>query len=310
MAVVTLTAKPQRLRDAIASSIADQVKAYDVAAWCVRLGLAEQGPDEDPFHSKFTYVKSRLTTVAMPDLLKIAQQLLDEWDDEELQELVQALGARGVDGEMRNLIFASTGPKPKIVLRDAINNVVEVVENAEYCLFYDRPLTDAGLTWSEMVAWWAERLETDNLSVTGQALWRRLNQSLTDSEPERMLFRAYTRRYGADFATPALIPQVYLHYDPYVQRPGVEGVLSRQRMDFLLLLPSRRRVVLEVDGRHHYARPDGTADPRAYARMVLEDRRLRLNGYEVFRFGGAEFVDADATARMLDQFFDALLAAD
>jgi hypothetical protein len=65
-----------------------------------------------------------------------------------------------VDGDMRNIIFASTGPKPKIVLRDAINNVVEVVENGQYCLFYNRPLTDAGLTWNDMVAWWADHLNT------------------------------------------------------------------------------------------------------------------------------------------------------
>ena len=38
---------------------------------------------------------------------------------------------RGVDGQLKSIIFASTGPKPRIVLRDAIN-VVEVVENAEY----------------------------------------------------------------------------------------------------------------------------------------------------------------------------------
>ena len=80
---MTPKVKPNSLRDAIASSLADKVKAYDVAAWCVRLGLAEQGPDEDPFRSKFIYVKSRLTSREMPDLLRIAQTLLDEWDDDE-----------------------------------------------------------------------------------------------------------------------------------------------------------------------------------------------------------------------------------
>ena len=41
--------------------------------------------------------------------------------------------------------------------------------------------------------------------------------------------------------------------------------------------------------------------------MVSEDRRLRLAGYEVFRFGGAEFVNADNAAQMLQRFFDDLL---
>jgi hypothetical protein len=47
---------------------------------------------------------------------------------------------------MKNLIFAADGPKPRIVLRDAINNDLEIVENAESCLIYDQPLADAGLT--------------------------------------------------------------------------------------------------------------------------------------------------------------------
>ncbi|WP_344257218.1 hypothetical protein [Terrabacter carboxydivorans] len=296
------------MRDAIASSVANNVKAYDIATWCASLGLADQAPDEDPYRSKFTYVKSRLIGLPMTELLKIARRLLDEWDDEALQELVTPTGLGGVDGEMRNLIFASTGPKPKIVLRDAINNTIEVVENGQYCLFYDRPLTDAGLTWSDMVEWWAvTHLDTTELSVAGHHLWRRMNQSLVDSEPERILFRTYTARYAGDPTVPALIPQVYLHYDPYVHRRGVAAPLFRQRMDFLLLLPGRRRVVLEVDGRHHYARTDGTADPGAYARMVAEDRMLRLLGYEVYRFGGAEFVDAETRSELLTRFFDDLL---
>ncbi len=35
---------------------------------------------------------------------------------------------RGVDGELKNIIFASSGPKPEIVLRDAVNNIVEIVK--------------------------------------------------------------------------------------------------------------------------------------------------------------------------------------
>jgi hypothetical protein len=43
---------------------------------------------------------------------------------------------------MKNLIFAADGPKPRIVLRDAINNDLEIAGNAGYCLVYDRPLAD------------------------------------------------------------------------------------------------------------------------------------------------------------------------
>lgn len=87
------------------------------------------------------------------------------------------------------------------------------------------------------------------------------------------------------------------------------GAVIRQRMDFLLM-PGRRGVVLEVDGRHHYAGDDGRADPQRYATVVAEDRRLRLTGYEVYRFGGTEFTQRSVAAETLDKFFDELLAGD
>jgi very-short-patch-repair endonuclease len=62
-------------------------------------------------------------------------------------------------------------------------------------------------------------------------------------------------------------------------------------MDFLLLLDRHRRVVLEVDGIQHYADDDGSANTARYAEMVAADRELRLAGYEVYRFGGAEISD-------------------
>lgn len=79
----------------------------------------------------------------------------------------------------------------------------------------------------------------------------------------------------------------------------------RERMDFLLLLPHGVRIVLEVDGKQHYAEGD-IASPKLYSEMVSEDRRLRLHGYEVYRFGGYELSRSSATD-MLREFFDELL---
>jgi hypothetical protein len=76
-------------------------------------------------------------------------------------------------------------------------------------------------------------------------------------------------------------------------------------MDFLLLLPGHERIVLEVDGKQHYADGD-TASPRLYSDMMAEDRRLRLRGYEVYRFGGFELSQPGAIG-MLNEFFDDLL---
>jgi len=40
--------------------------------------------------------------------------------------------------------------------------------------------------------------------------------------------------------------------------------------------------------------------------MMAEDRDLRLKGYEVYRFGGAELIDAPGTQQLLNTFFDRL----
>lgn len=130
------------------------------------------------------------------------------------------------------------------------------------------------------------------------------------NDHERLIFKTYAELYARPdgFDLPALIPQVYLHYDPYTRRErGGPGPLVRQRMDFLLLLPDRKRIVIEVDGRQHYADNDGNADSGRYAEMVREDRALRLAGYEVYRFSVRELEDGKPSQALVRQFFDSLL---
>jgi hypothetical protein len=64
--------------------------------------------------------------------------------------------------------------------------------------------------------------------------------------------------------------------------------------------------VIECDGKQHYAGSDGRADPRRYAAMMAEDRDLRLKGYEVYRFGGADLANDQAAEKLLSEFFDRL----
>jgi hypothetical protein len=299
------------LRDGIAEALWAHVRAQDLAEVCVYLGLEPQGEYENPFDSKRGYVRGRLLTKSLDELTELARKVVAQFGDEDLAKVLERLGVYGVAGDLKNLIFAANGPKPRIVLRDAINNVIEIVENAERCLVYDRPLAEHGLTWGELVDWWMERCRsTVTRQEAARALYTRLSQSLAN-EAERFFFRTYCARYarfdGATF--PALVPQVYLHYDPYVrsQLGDQPGQLKRQRMDFLLLLPRRARVVLEIDGVQHYA-DDGAPSPRRYAEMVSEDRALQLARYEVYRFGGQELAAGrGGAAGMLNSFFDRLL---
>lgn len=108
--------------------------------------------------------------------------------------------------------------------------------------------------------WWtATRGLTDSERERALSLYRRLDESMAN-EYERLMLRTYAELYAAPggFDLPVLIPQVYLHYDPYTRTErGAPGPLARQRMDFLLLLPNHERIVIEVDGRQHYADDDG-----------------------------------------------------
>ncbi len=200
-------------------------------------------------------------------------------------------------------------PKPELVLRDAVSNHIEITKNVEHRLVYDRDIPATGLSVQTLIDWWRGRTQTTDLAdrEVGLHRHRRLEASL-DNDAERQVFRAYGRRYGdRGFGAPAIVPQVYLHYDPYTARqrnrrlapgPAAHGLPAAYS--------SRRRVVIEVDGRQHYADPDGTANTTLYAEMVAEDRRLRLAGYEVYRFGGKELDGNAASPTMLEGFFNDL----
>lgn len=215
---------------------------------------------------------------------------------------------RGVDGQAKNLVFASRGPKPEIGFADAINNDIVILSGQDSCLVYDRPLGSGGLLWSELVDWWRNHPDCGE-GDPAKGLGVRLQQSLM-SDGERNLFAAYFKAFRERMGPrlPALIPQVYLHYDPAVVKLLRDRLpLPRQRMDFLMLLPQRQRVVIEVDGKQHFSK-DGQPSLDAYAEMVFADRELRLAGYEIFRFGANETTERDHVAR-LTAFLERLFRA-
>lgn len=310
--LVARVAAPKKadLVAAVAEAIAEHVKSYDVAALCDSLDMpAHPDAEADPFRSKRVYVSSRLQAVEVDRVVVIARRFLEDFDDAELATLVGRYRAPGPGGAVKNLIFGSTR-KPDLVLTDALSNDLALV-NVDEALLYDGGIPDEGLAWGALVKFVLPSEAGADLLAAGRTLHKRLHECLS-SDAERNLLHIYASRYGTlGFDQPALVPQVWLHYDPKSasQREG-GSPLARQRMDFLLLLPGRRRVVLEVDGKHHYADDDGRASPGRYAEMVRADRDLRLAGYEVFRFGGAELVDRDAAARTLGAFFQRLLASD
>lgn len=209
-------------------------------------------------------------------------------------------------GGPKNLIFASA-QKPDLRFSDALDNDVEIVTNADKVLVYDRPIGSDGLRWRDLQQWWAEKQKISDASQAKISLFNRLKECLpASSPPQALLFDAFYRGFGSAVPhLPALVPEVWLHWDPLTVKERGPDALLRFRMDFLLLLPQGVRIVIEVDGKHHYADTSGNADVQRYAQMVRADRELKLAGYEVFRFGAAE-LQGTTSKTDVKTFFEAL----
>jgi hypothetical protein len=85
--------------------------------------------------------------------------------------LVNTHGA--ASGRPKNLIFASQ-LKPDLRFRDAINNDVEIVTNADKVLIYDRPIGAEGIQWKTLQAWWSEANGMTDAHQAKITLYRRL----------------------------------------------------------------------------------------------------------------------------------------
>lgn len=209
---------------------------------------------------------------------------------------------RKISGNIKNLIFAPMGKKPDIVIDDAIANDIKIIGDMDNCLLYNFEPNADGLMWNTLVKWWENIHPSSNIQ---QDLFKRLLNSL-DSQPEKDFFTQYYKIYQSVNEYPALIPQVYLHYDPHAKTwRGNNVVYTHQRMDFLMLLPRGVRVVIEIDGKQHYSEGN-ISSPKLYAEMVADTRKLQLKGYEVYRFGGYEFCGNSKIKEMVQSFFDTL----
>lgn len=163
-------------------------------------------------------------------------------------------------------------------------------------MIYDRNISQT-LTINELREWWT--LNNSN------SLQERMEQAL--SEAEKKVFHTYYKKFcfkeeKFNFDLPALLPQVYLHYDPKtIQELYGEKRTSYQRMDFLMLINSHR-IILEVDDIKHYSDDNGKGSPTKYAEMVAYDRKMRFHNYEIYRIGGYELIQENYEDMLLDFF--------
>lgn len=286
-----------------AETLFDQLGAYDASdrrfvLFLEGLASADVRPDETAQRHFVACVNESLHSCGVE---------LRETGSEGGYPVFSMVSLRAVTkGGPKNLIFASPD-KPDLRFRDALDNDVEIVTNADKVLVYDRPIGNDGLRWNDLQQWWSDTEQIADTTQAKRSLYARLKASLPrNSPPQSLLFDAFFKGFrGAVPNLPALLPEVWLHWDPRTVKERGPDALLRFRMDFLLLLPQGVRVVIEVDGKHHYADTVGSADVLRYAQMVKADRELKLVGYEVFRFGAAELLAPASKAEVKD-FFEKL----
>ncbi|MFJ9034452.1 hypothetical protein ACIRQP_39620 [Streptomyces sp. NPDC102274] len=251
----------------------------------------------------------RFVEFANRHLQPVGAQLRQEGEVDGYPQFHLVQLGRGTARRPRNLIFATLG-KPDIRFTSALDNDIEIAERKDEILVYNRPVGKDGLLWSDLLSWWQEIREADDAEEAAQALYSRMEDSLPRrSEGQKNLFWLYHHIYKSQLRdVPALLPEIWVHWDPKTIRERGELAQQNLRMDFLMLLSGNRRVVLEVDGMQHYTRDAGSKpDSAKYAATMAGDRDLKFRGYEVFRFGHDELRDRDRARPVVADFFRALL---
>ena len=288
--------------------------------------IGDPNADVSPFPSRHIYVENKLNELNdTPFINKIFESLLNPrrfvGNPDALTELVKKLqehlsldgyaitendrgykinkaNQSGLEGP-KTLIFGGSR-KPTIVIRDVINRDIELSSDSD-SFIYNRDIVNA-LTVQEFIDWWSKFYPNFNV-------WEKLSETVknANSPGEMKIFEIYKDFVGLKGQSlPMLIPQVYLHYHSRpVSRTSINDGIVRQRMDFLLITENKA-IVLEVDGKQHYSDESGVVNTRKYAEMVREDRKIKLLGYDVYRFGGYEF-NNPRVDRELFTFFEELL---
>lgn len=142
---------------------------------CGELGLPAPTADG----SKRERMASSFEAVGDTDLPVVARKLLVRHPVFSMVSLHAA-----AKGRPKNLIFASPD-KPDLRFRDALDNDVEIVTNADKVLVYDRPIGNDGLCWNDLQQWWSDTEQIADATQAKRSLYTRLKASLTASATGR-----------------------------------------------------------------------------------------------------------------------------
>jgi hypothetical protein len=140
---------------------------------------------------------------------------------------------------------------------------------------------------------------------TNLALKRAL-LAMNQTESERSFFQSYAKHFGmADNKVPILIPQAWIQWHSLSKR-NLMAKISLQadqvyRLDFVTFWNNQRYAILVDDISHYAVKRDGlwVADEASYSKRLDEDRKLRREGWCVYRVSNWEMRDPQKVADIL-----------
>ncbi|MFE9687855.1 hypothetical protein [Streptomyces sp. NPDC006285] len=183
----------------------------------------------------------RFVAMANERLRPIGAQLEEVGEEEgyPLFELVATdqPGAR----RPRQVVFA-TRRKPDIRISSVLDGELEILDKAEHdddVLVYDRVVGNEGLRWRDLMDWWQTKHSIHDTGQAKQTLLHRMRVSVPEEATgQDNLGNLYYDLYKDDLdERPALLPEVWLHWDHQTIGQRRDRAQHSIRMDYLMLLP-------------------------------------------------------------------------
>ncbi|WP_412026729.1 hypothetical protein [Deinococcus yunweiensis] len=249
---------------------------------------------------KSKYTKSKLHATSDEVLLEIAKRALSRFSGtQKATEQFESLRILVSPASLSTLFFAGHG-KPDVIFTDFTRGKY-TVRDAKGCLVVSLP-DDQTVTWQQVWDQQKRRFTSHN------GLYEYLINAIPEKSPQaREMFEiyCYSTLLLGKMTTPAILPELNLHYDTLTlkQRGGLKA-LESQRCDFYMRVGSKE-ILLEVDGIGHYVVANGVDKREGYGEQCRWDRERTLLGYEIYRFGTAEFDGRDKEDR-IKGFFNLL----
>jgi hypothetical protein len=289
----------RELIDAIAETLYSE-KCHELKAICTSYGLFPQDVNLDPCYSKRSYIKNCLLHKNEEDIIEISRKILSDYNADFINPVLAKMTST-IFGDVQNIIFAADNGKPDLIFNALTNG--KVIKHSNNALVYDDIIDETkGLSWGNLVNWWLRKFPQSNESD----LYNHLLNSL-QSNQEKIFFKTYYDNFKPKFGEelPALLPQVYVFYDPKTNLNRVP-----QRIDFFMLLSNFNRMVFEIDGSQHFSKLDNSTNiyvgsKKEYAKTLEDTRILQLNGFQVFRFGTYDIYDMKGK-KVTRDFFETL----